>query len=128
MMKRKYLHIAMHVAMNEFYDENNASERLIQLLSDTDPYIFDGSEMADLAIQDDFNKSMDRQNIGEEVDAKTGYNAVKTFLSDEYVYYSQIFPDEKAEAFDKLFSKYTLDEWQEIYDDVVDYEKNDRKS
>ena len=128
MMKRKYLHIAMHVAMNEFYDENNASERLIQLLSDTDPYIFDGSEMADLAIQDDFNKSMDRQNIGEEVDAKTAYNAVKNFLSDEYVYYSQIFPDEKAEAFDKLFSKYTLDEWQEIYDDVVDYEKNDRKS
>ena len=118
----------MHVAMNEFYVENNASERLIQLLSDTDPYIFDGSEMADLAIQDDFNKSMERQNIGEEVDAKTAYNAVKNFLSDEYVYYSQIFPDEKAEAFDKLFSKYTLDEWQEIYDDVVDYEKNGRKS
>ena len=77
-MKRKYLHIAMFRAMDCRYDElENPPEMLAVFLSDANTYIWADHKTADPAVQADFDKSMDSQNIGEEVDEDTAYNAVK---------------------------------------------------
>ncbi len=102
-MKRKYLHIAMYRAMDCLYDEQEQpSEELLQFVSDANPYIWEDRTTSDPAIQADFDKFMDRQNIGEEVDESTAYYAVKSFLA------------EQNPEFAELFADISLDEWKDL--------------
>ena len=93
-MKRKYLHIAMFRAMDYRYDElKNPPEILFVFLTDANPYIWAEHTTADPAIQADFDRSMNRQNIGLEVDEVTVYNAVKNFLAKQNVQFAEWFDD-----------------------------------
>ena len=92
--------------------------------SDANPYIWADHSTADPAIQADFDKSMDRQNIGEEVDEATTYNAVRNFLAEQYPQFVELFGDENENnpTFVELFEKISLDEWKEICDIVTEEE------
>ena len=110
-MKRKYLHIAMYRAMDCIYDEQEQpSEELLQFVSDANPYIWEDRTTSDPAIQSDFDKSMDRQNIGTEVDKTIAYYAVKNFLV------------EQNPEFAKLFEDISIDEWKDLCDIVTEEE------
>ena len=110
-MKRKYLHIAMYRAMDCIYDEQEQpSEKLLQFVSDANPYIWEDRTTSDPAIQADFDKSMDRQNIGVEVDEETAYHAVKNFLA------------EQNNDFFELFEDISIDEWKNLCDIVAEEE------
>ena len=110
-MKRKYLHIAMFRALDCLYDElKNPQEILLTFLGDANPYIWADHSTADPAIQADFDKSMDKQNIGEEIDESTAYNAVKNFLSEQNIHFAELFED------------ISLDEWKKLCDIVIEEE------
>ena len=126
-MKRKYLHIAMYRAMDSVYDElENPPEILSTFLSDANTYIFDDHTTADPAIQADFDKSMDKQNIGVEVDEATAYNAVKNFLAEQYFQFVECFGDgnENNLTFAEQFAKISLDEWKALCDIVTAKEES----
>ena len=118
-MKRKYLHIAMFRAMDCCYDKlKNPPEILSAFLSDANTYIWDDHKTADPAVQADFDKSLDRQNIGEEVDEVTAYNAVKNFLAEQNVKFAEWFEDVSRDKqqpyFVKLFESISLDDWKKL--------------
>ena len=126
-MKRKYLHIAMYRALDSVYDElENPPEILSTFLSDVNTYIFDDHTTADPAIQADFDKSMDKQNIGEEIDAATAYNAVKNFLAEQYPKFVEWFGDDNGNnpTFAELFEEISLDEWKGLCDTVTEKEES----
>ena len=126
-MKRKYLHIAMYRAMDCLYDElENPPEILSTFLADANTYIWADHKTADPAIQADFDKSMDNQNIGEDVDEVTAYNAVKNFLAEQNVKFAEWFDDpsrnEQHPYFVELFKDISLDEWKDLCDMVTEEE------
>ena len=102
-MKREYILLAMFQAMDCLYDEQeNPSEELLQFVSDANPYMYVDRTAVDPAVQADFDSSMARQNIGEEVDEQTAYYAVKNFLN------------EQNPQFAEMFADITLGEWQKL--------------
>lgn len=104
-MNRKYLNIAMYRAMDFLYDEQEQpSEELLQFVSDANPYLYIDRTAVDPAVQADFDSSMNHQNIGQEVDEETAYNAVKNFLA------------EQNPQFAKMFADITLEEWKKLCD------------
>ena len=100
-MKREFLHIAMYRALDCLYDEKPA-KNILQFLTDANPYIYSDRTTADPAVQADFNKSMDKQHIGQEVDEEISYFAVKIFLA------------EQNKNFAKMFEQISLDEWKKL--------------
>lgn len=100
-MNRKFLHIAMYRAMDCLYDEK-PSKKLLQFLTEANPYLYKERTTADPAIQADFNNSMEKQNIGSEVDEEIAYFAVKKFLA------------EQNKNFAKMFEQISLDEWKKL--------------
>ena len=128
-MKRKYLHIAMYRTLDSIYDElENPPEILSTFLSDANPYIWADHSTADPAIQADFDKSMDRQNIGEEVDAAIAYNAVKNFLAEQNFQFAEWFEDishdKQHPYFVKLFEGISIDEWKKLCDIITKEEES----
>lgn len=118
-MKRKYLHIAMFRAMDCLYDEmENPPEILDVFLTDANPYIWADHTTADPAVQADFDRSMNRQNIGAEVNAETAYKAVKNFLAEQNVQFAEWFDDVSRDKqhpyFVELFEDISLDEWKKL--------------
>ena len=110
-MKRKYLHIAMYRAIDCICDEQEQpSAELLQFVSDANPYIWEDRTTSDLAIQEDFDKFMERQNISAEVDESTAYYAVKNFLA------------EQNPEFAELFEDISIDEWKDLCDIVTEEE------
>ena len=87
-----------------------------KFLSDANPYIWENCCTADPDVQADFEKSMGKQNIGEEVDEKTAYYAIKNFLEEEYSRYFECFGDGNkiTPTFAELFSDISLDEWKKF--------------
>lgn len=129
-MKRKYLHIAMFRAMDCLYDEmENPPEILSALLTDTNPYIWADHTTADPAVQADFDRSMDRQNIDAEVNAETAYNAVKNFLAEQNIQFAEWFDDVSRDKqhpyFVELFEDISLDEWKKLCAIVTEEEESD---
>ena len=100
-MKREFLHIAMYRALDCLYDEKPA-KNILQFLTDANPYIYSDRTTADPAVQADFNKSMDKQHIGQEVDEEISYFAVKIFLAEQNI------------NFAKMFEQISLDEWKKL--------------
>ena len=93
-MNRKYLHIAMFRALDCLYDEQEQpTEELLQFVSDANTYIWQDKSTADPAIQADFNRSMDRQNIGAEIDEESAYHAVKNFLNEQNPEFAELFTE-----------------------------------
>ena len=128
-MKRKFLHIAMFRALDCRYDElEDPPEILSVFLSDANTYIWADHKTADPAVQVDFDKSMDRQNIGEEVDEVTAYHAVKNFLAEQNVKFAECFEDvscdKQQQYFVELFEDISLAEWKELCDMVTDEEES----
>lgn len=116
-MKRKYLHIAMYRAMDCLFDEQEQpTEVLSRFLDDSNPYIWKNRCTADLAVQADFDRSMDKQNIGAEVDEVTAYNAVKNFLAEQYPQFVEWFGNgnKNTPTFVELFEDISLDEWKKL--------------
>lgn len=118
-MKRKYLHIAMFRAMDCLYDEmENPPEILDVFLTDANPYIWADHTTADPAVQADFDRSMNKKNIGEEVDGATAYNAVKNFLAEQNVQFAEWFTDVSRDKQNpylvELFESISLDEWKKL--------------
>ena len=112
-MKRKYLNIAMYDAMDFMYDEH-PSEDLLQFVSDANPYLYKERTAVDPALQKDFDNSMDRQNIGADVDEETAYYAVKNFLSEQYPKFAELAGNKKSPSFADLFEKISLEEWKKL--------------
>ena len=113
----------MYDALDCLYEEQeNPSETFIQFLSDANPYIWENRCTADPAVQADFDKSMNKQNIDEEVDEETDYYAIKNFLNEEYRKYFEWFGDENktAPTFAELFSDISLDDWKKFCEIIVD--------
>ncbi|MBR6013744.1 MAG: hypothetical protein IK062_08190 [Selenomonadaceae bacterium] len=100
-MKREFLHIAMYRALDCLYDEK-PTKNILQFLTDANPYIYSDRTTADPAVQADFNKSMDRQNIRQEIDEEISYFAVKNFLAGQ------------NKNFARMFEKISLDEWKKL--------------
>ena len=128
-MKRKYLHIAMFRAMDCRYDElENPPEMLAVFLSDANTYIWADHKTADPAVQADFDKSMDSQNIGEEVDEDTAYNAVKNFLAEQNVKFAEwstdVSCDKQKPYFVELFAGTPLAEWKKLCALVTEEEES----
>lgn len=124
-MKRKYLHIAMFRAIDCLYDElKNPPEILSKFLADANTYLWADHKTADPAIQADFDRSMDRQHINDEVEAATAYNAVKNFLSEQYPKFVEWFEDGNGNnpTFAELFERISLDEWKELCNIVTEEE------
>lgn len=93
----------MYRAMDCLYDEQeNPPEELLLFLDDLSPYNFKDRQAADPALQDDFDSSMARQNIGAEVDAQTAYYAVKNFLAEQNPQFAQLFEDISIGEWQKL--------------------------
>ena len=118
-MKRKFLHIAMFRAMDCLFDEmKNPPEILDVFLTDANPYIWADHTTADPAVQADFDRSMDRQNIGAQVDEATAYNAVKIFLAEQNLQFAEWFEDVSRDKqhpfFVELFEDISPDEWKEL--------------
>ena len=118
-MKQKFLHIAMFRALDCLFDEmKNPPEILDVFLTDANPYIWADHTTADPAVQADFDKSMDRQNIGAQVDEATAYNAVKIFLAEQNFQFAEWFEDVSHDKqhpfFVELFEDISLDEWKEL--------------
>ena len=112
-MKRQYLHLAMYRAMDCLYEEQETpSTELLQFVSDANPYLFKERVAVDGALQQAFNLSMERQNIGAEVEFETGYNAVKNFLA------------EQNPQFAELFEDISLEEWENLCEIVANEEKS----
>ena len=112
-IKRKYLHIAMYRAMDCLYGETENPQEILDIfLIDANPYIWADHATADPAVQADFDRSMNRQNIGEEVNAETAYNAVKNFLAEQNIHFAELFKD------------ISLDEWKELCDIVTAEEES----
>ncbi len=110
-MQRKYLNIAMYRAMDCLYDEQELpSEEILQFVSDSNPYMYVDRTTVDPAIQAEFDSSMDRQNIGAEVDEETAYNAVKNFLAEQNLQFAE------------MFSDISLDEWKKLCDLIAEEE------
>lgn len=110
-MKRKYLFLAMYRAMDCLYDEQESpSEELLQFVSDANPYMYVERTAVDSAVQDDFDSSMARQNIGAEVDEQTAYYAVKNFLA------------EQNPQFAELFTEISIAEWQNLCNLIAEEE------
>lgn len=111
-MKRKYLHLAMYRAMDCLYEEQKTpSEELLQFVSDANPYLYKERVAADSALQAEFNDSMNRQNIGQNVDEKSAYYAVKSFLA------------EQNPRFAEMFEDISIEEWQELCN-IIESEEN----
>ena len=91
----------MYRAMDCLYDEK-PTKKLLQFLTDSNPYLYKERTTADPAIQADFNNSMYKQNINSEVDEEISYSAVKNFLADQ------------NKSFAKMFEKISLDEWKKL--------------
>lgn len=106
----------MYRAMDRLYEEEkNPSDVLELFLSDLNPYIWADRTTADPAVQADFNASMDRENIGAEVDEERAYYAVKNFLAEQYPHFVEwAASSEKSPSFVDLFEKISLDEWKKI--------------
>ena len=124
-MKRKFLHIAMYRAMDFLYDSlKNPPEELIQFLSDLNPYIWQERTTADPAVQADFEKSMDRQNIMDEVDEVVAYNAIKNFLAEQCNSYSKFVAKKSKVNFAELFEKISVNEWKKFCKIILAEEEN----
>ena len=93
-----------------------------KFLSDANPYIWENRCTADPAVQADFDNSMNKQNIGEEVDAETAYYAVKNFLEAEYSRYFECFGDGNkiTPTFAELFSDISLDDRKKFCEIIID--------
>ena len=109
----------MFRAMDCLYDEmENPPEILDVFLTDANPYIWADHTTADPAVQADFDRSMNKKNIGEEVDEATAYNAVKNFLAEQNVQFAEWFTDVSRDKqnpyFVELFESISLDEWKKL--------------
>ena len=109
----------MFRALDCLFDEmKNPPEILDVFLTDANPYIWADHTTADPAVQADFDKSMDRQNIGAQVDEATAYNAVKIFLAEQNFQFAEWFEDVSHDKqhpfFVELFEDISLDEWKEL--------------
>ena len=119
----------MYRTLDSIYDElENPPEILSTFLSDANPYIWADHSTADPAIQADFDKSMNRQNIGEEVDAAIAYNAVKNFLAEQNFQFAEWFEDishdKQHPYFVKLFEGISIDEWKKLCDIITKEEES----
>ena len=128
-MKRKYLLIAMYRAMDYIFDEmKQQPEELVLFLSDLNPYIWKERITADPALQKEFDNSMDKQNIGAEVDEFTAYSAVKNFLAEQYPIFVELDKNnssyKKSSSFVDLFEKISLEEWKKFCEIVTAEEEN----
>ena len=102
-MKRKYLNLAMYRAMDCLYDEQeDPSEELLQFLSDSNPYLYRERTAVDPAIQASFDRSMNYQNIAQEVDISSAYSAVKIFLAEQNLNFAKMFEDISLEEWENL--------------------------
>lgn len=127
-MKRKFLLLAMYRAMDCLYDEQDQpSDELTLFLGDLSPYNFLDRKAADPALQSDFDKSMDKQNICAEVDEEIAYYAVKNFLAEEYPKFVEWAASDsqskKSPSFVDLFEKISIEEWKKLCEIIANEEK-----
>ena len=78
--------------MDCIYDEK-PTKKLLQFLSDLNPYIWKERTTADPALQADFDNFLDKQNICAEVDEEVAYYAVKNFLAEQNKKFVEMFED-----------------------------------
>lgn len=116
MIARRNIPIVLYRALDSVYD--NTSERpeeLVQFLSDINPYVWKDRKMVDPRIQREFNRTMDKLNIGVQVDKEEAYETATVFLEEQYTRYHNCFGgSERDISFSDLFKKVSIDSWKKL--------------